>query len=287
MASYITYANQGATRNQPLSDDLLKRLQYLQDMGLTAQVFSGGQDAEGPNRTGSHRHDHGGSGDVFFYQGDRKLDWSNPDDLPIFRDIVSKGKEAGITGFGAGPGYMQPGSMHIGMGEPAVWGAGGKGDNAPAWLKNAYNNTTDANDPQMVATRTDSASAPSKNPLYNSAQASAAPSSSAPTTAAPEEKSHNGILVQALNKITGSNMQIPDTILGADTDKLAKGFSGLGDFAKALSADTDSLNKQSAQAAARAQAGRSDNPVELTFLDFAAERKKKKGSLSGLGGYFV
>ena len=75
MVNYINYANQGATRNQPLSEDLLKRLQYLQDMGLTAQVFSGGQDAEGPNRTGSHRHDHGGAADVFFYQGDRKLDW--------------------------------------------------------------------------------------------------------------------------------------------------------------------------------------------------------------------
>lgn len=285
MASYITYANQGATRNQPLSDDLLKRLQYLQDMGLTAQVFSGGQDAEGPNRTGSHRHDHGESGDVFFYKDGRKLDWSNPDDLPIFRDIVSKGKEAGITGFGAGPNYMQQGSMHIGMGTPAVWGAGGKSDNAPAWLKNAYYGTTDATDPQMVAARTDSASSPSKNPLYNSVQALAAPSSSEPTPPAPDAR--DGILVKAYNKITGSDVHVPDSILGMQTNDITKGAGILGDFAKTLSQNEQDINNQIARGAARAQAGRNDNPVELTFLDFNAERKKKKGSLGGLGGYYI
>ncbi|TWF46329.1 hypothetical protein FHW37_11524 [Neorhizobium alkalisoli] len=174
--------------------------------------------------------------------------------------------------------------MHIGGGNPGVWGAGGKGDNAPAWLKNAYYNTTDATDPQMVAAKTESASAPSTNPLYNSAQASAGPTATPP---APDEKSHNGILVQAFNKLTGNDVQVPGSILGADTDKLAKGFAGIGDFAKALSADTDSINSQIARGAARAQAGRNDQPVELTFLDFAAERKKKKGGISGLGGYFV
>ena len=33
---------------------------------------------------------------------------------------------------------MQPGSMHIGYGNEAVWGAGGKGANAPEWLRDAY-----------------------------------------------------------------------------------------------------------------------------------------------------
>jgi hypothetical protein len=108
-------------------------------MGLTAEVFSGGQDAEGPNRVGSHRHDHGGAGDMRFFQGDRMIDWGNETDRPIFQDIVRRGKAAGITGFGAGPGYMQPGSMHIGMGNPGVWGAGGSGKNAPTWLSAAFN----------------------------------------------------------------------------------------------------------------------------------------------------
>src|SRR6185369_1622332 len=112
---------------------------FLKDMGLTGEVFSGGQPETGPDRVGSHRHDDGMAGDMFFYKDGRKLDWANPEDQPIFKDIVKRGREAGITGMGAGEGYMQPGSMHIGYGKPAVWGAGGQGANAPDWLVNAYN----------------------------------------------------------------------------------------------------------------------------------------------------
>lgn len=130
MAGYITYSNQKATRNRPLDDDLIKRLAYLQDMGITMEVFSGGQPGkdEGGARVGSVRHDHGGAADAFFYKDGRKLDWANKEDLPLFQEIVSRGKQAGITGFGAGDGYMQAGSMHIGGGNPGVWGAGGKGE---------------------------------------------------------------------------------------------------------------------------------------------------------------
>lgn len=151
MINWLTYANQGATRNQPLSDRLTGALgSFLPEMGVTMKVFSGGQDAEGPRRTGSHRHDHGNAADVFFYKDGRQLSWANPDDLPVFEDIVRRGKAAGITGFGAGDGYMRPGSMHIGFGSPAVWGAGGQGSNAPGWLRSAYNGTG-ATDPQQVA----------------------------------------------------------------------------------------------------------------------------------------
>ena len=138
MSNYIRYANQGATRNQPLSNDLTSALGYLADLGVTAEVFSGGQPAEGPNRVGSHRHDHGGAADVFFYQNGRRLDWSNPDDVPIFQQIVSQGRANGLTGFGAGDNYMQPGSIHLGFGPEAVWGAGGRGTNAPDWLRQAF-----------------------------------------------------------------------------------------------------------------------------------------------------
>lgn len=136
---WLAYANQNATRNQPLSDRLTGALSFLPDLGVTMEVFSGGQDAQGPNRVGSTRHDHGEAADVFFYKDGRRLDWANPDDLPIFEQIVRQGKAAGITGFGAGEGYMRPGSMHLGFGAPAVWGAGGSGANAPEWLRNAYN----------------------------------------------------------------------------------------------------------------------------------------------------
>lgn len=136
---WLRYANSGAIRNQPLSADLVKALSFLPEMGLSMQVFSGGQDAEGPNRTGSHRHDHGGAGDVFFYKDGKQLDWANPEDRPIFEQVVQRARANGVTGFGAGDGYMRPGSMHIGFGNPGVWGAGGKGANAPDWLTAAFN----------------------------------------------------------------------------------------------------------------------------------------------------
>lgn len=136
----IQYANYG-TRNLPLSSNLTAALdKVLPGLGVQAKVFSGGQSArgEGGARTGSTRHDHGDAADVFFYKDGKKLDWANPEDQPIFEEIVRRGKQAGLTGFGAGPGYMQAGSMHIGFGKPAVWGAGGDSKNAPAWLRNAY-----------------------------------------------------------------------------------------------------------------------------------------------------
>lgn len=137
---WLTYANQGATRNMPLSNDLVTALSFLPELGLTAEVFSGGQPTIGtsPNRVGSTRHDGGGAADLFFYQNGQRLDWANPAHVPIFQEVVRRGRQAGLTGFGAGPGYMQPGSMHIGFGAPAVWGADGKGVNAPDWLREAF-----------------------------------------------------------------------------------------------------------------------------------------------------
>lgn len=140
-ADYIRYANSGATRSLPLSEKLSGALSFLPDLGVTMEVFSGGQAPDGP-RVGSTRHDHGDAADVYFYQNGERLDWANPEHQPIFEEIVRRGKDAGITGFGAGEGYMRPGSMHIGFGAPAVWGAGGKGANAPAWLRNAYYSAT-------------------------------------------------------------------------------------------------------------------------------------------------
>jgi hypothetical protein len=135
--SWLRYSNQSATRNKPISNELETALAKIApDLGLQVEVFSGGQ--EGARRTGSTRHDHGSAADVFFYKDGRKLDWTDPKDRPYFEEIVRRGKQVGLTGFGAGPGYMQRGSMHIGFGAPAVWGAGGSSANAPSWLRNAY-----------------------------------------------------------------------------------------------------------------------------------------------------
>jgi len=137
---WLRYANQGATRRLPINDKLLNALSFLPELGVTMEVFSGGQPGKGSGlaRIGSTRHDHGDAADVFFYKDGRRLDWSKPSDIPVFQEIVRRSRAAGVSGFGAGPGYMQPGSMHLGFGKPAVWGAGGKGENAPQWLREAY-----------------------------------------------------------------------------------------------------------------------------------------------------
>ena len=143
--NWIRYANQDAIRDDPLSNRLTSALSFLPQMGITMEVFSGGQAAQGTpgaQRVGSTRHDRGHAADVFFYKDGRRLSWQDAADIPIFQEIVRRAKAAGVTGFGAGQGYMRPGSMHIGFGAPAVWGAGGKGAHAPGWLRDAYGDDT-------------------------------------------------------------------------------------------------------------------------------------------------
>lgn len=140
-SDWLIYQNQGATRNDPLAASLVAAMSFLPSMGIQMHVISGGQEAagEGGSRTGSTRHDHGNAADVDFYKDGRKLNWNNPADLPILVEIVQRAKGNGVTGIGAGDDYMGAGRFHVGFGNPGVWGAGGKGANAPAWLTAAYN----------------------------------------------------------------------------------------------------------------------------------------------------
>lgn len=136
---WLAYDNQGATRNDPLSPELVQSMSFLGDMGITMRVTSGGQENNTDQGTGSTRHNHGNAADADFYIGDRKLDWNNPQDLPIFQQIVTQARVNGVTGIGAGDDYMGAGRMHVGFGNPGVWGADGQGTNAPDWLTAAYN----------------------------------------------------------------------------------------------------------------------------------------------------
>ena len=135
---WLRYSNAGATRNQPISPQLISAMNFLRDLGVTMDVFSGGQPSSGPNRVGSHRHDMGNAADVMFFKDGRPLNWANAADRPTFEQIVQRARAGGVTGIGAGEGYMRPGSMHIGFGTPGVWGAGGSGANAPGWLRQAF-----------------------------------------------------------------------------------------------------------------------------------------------------
>ncbi|MBN7785133.1 hypothetical protein JYP51_09395 [Ponticoccus gilvus] len=152
---WLHYANQGAIRSKPISDRLQQAMSFLGEMGISMEVFSGGQAAIGSGgpRTGSTRHDHGDAADVFFSRSGQRLDWRNAGDIPVLQEIVARARLNGLTGFGAGPGYMQPGSMHIGFGSPAVWGAGGSGGNAPDWLRQAWASPDQFVQPMQKAAR--------------------------------------------------------------------------------------------------------------------------------------
>ena len=137
--SFMSYSNQGATRNDPLSDDLIRGMSFLGEMGIRMDVVSGGQESNKAGEgTGSTRHNHGNAADVDFYMGDRRLNWNNAEDRKIFEEITRRAVDNGVTGIGAGDDYMGAGRMHVGFGTPGVWGAGGKGANAPEWLRAAY-----------------------------------------------------------------------------------------------------------------------------------------------------
>lgn len=135
----IVYQNQNATRNQQLSPQLTQVLQVAADANGIDRVvvISGGQPSEGPNRTGSHRHDEGGAADIRLYRNGRLLNFEDPNDRPTFQAFIGTARSNGATGFGAGVDYMGPNTIHVGFGTPAVWGAGGRGANAPDWLRAA------------------------------------------------------------------------------------------------------------------------------------------------------
>ena len=80
----------------------------------------------------------GGAGDFYLTHNGEMLSHTNPAHIPILQEVVRRGKAAGITGWGMGPGYMGDHGIHIGYGAPAVWGAQGRSANAPAWLREAY-----------------------------------------------------------------------------------------------------------------------------------------------------
>ena len=139
MAYNLLYANQGSIRNQQLKTELTRIYQQAAEKaGIDAvRVVSGGQEASGSHRTGSHRHDLGGAGDIQLIKGGRALDFTNKDDLPIIESFLQASKAGGAAGIGAGSDYMGNTTFHVGFDTPGVWGAGGRGANAPAWLVNS------------------------------------------------------------------------------------------------------------------------------------------------------
>lgn len=132
----------GTIRNQAIDKDVLTALDYAaKQNGVFAEVVSGGQDGigEGGRRTGSTRHDRGGSADTKFYtidsQGNKQyVDFSTKEGQAKMQAIAASAASAGMTGLGAGASYMGTQTMHIGKGKQAVWG-GIRGERVPEWLQ--------------------------------------------------------------------------------------------------------------------------------------------------------
>lgn len=139
----VEQRQQSGTRSQPVTDVLRSQIAAAaKAAGVNAEIFSGGQDSEGPNRVGSHRHDHGNAADLKLYQigpdGRRRyLRHDNEADRAVMETFLRESVRAGASGIGAGPGYMGPDRMHVGGGSNAAWGAGGSSANAPEWVQRA------------------------------------------------------------------------------------------------------------------------------------------------------
>lgn len=137
---WLSYSNQNATRNGPLSQELVGLLGPIaNDLGLRVDVYSGGQPETGPNRVGSTRHNNGNAADLRLLRDGNAINFETPEGRAIGADFVQRAAAAGATGIGYAPDYMGPEAMHVGFGAPAVWGANGRSANAPGWLREAYN----------------------------------------------------------------------------------------------------------------------------------------------------
>lgn len=168
----VTYTNKGPTTVRKLN--IPQRLyNIIQAAGKQAgidriEIFSGGQvpiGQKGP-RTGSIRHDiNVGAADVYLYAGGKQLSTARPD--PRVAAFIQAARALGAVGIGAGPGYMESIGIHVGFGKPAVWGKGGIGDNAPSWVKAAYNAGASGQAPATPATAPSASnqSAPQSNML--------------------------------------------------------------------------------------------------------------------------
>ena len=129
-AGVIRMQNKNAIRDKPLDANTRAYLEYASlRSGLEVHVGSGGQDAHGHRRTGSHRHDLGGAADYKLWDPEKKryLDFKNEADRNRMEAFVQDTSKAGATGQGAGRRYMGTQTIHTGGGSEATWGEEGKG----------------------------------------------------------------------------------------------------------------------------------------------------------------
>jgi hypothetical protein len=116
----------GKTRRKPIAPavrDQLAAAAAATDPRVTVKVVSGGQAGigEGGPRTGSTRHDHGGSADVVLMVDGR--DVLPGEDKALYAKFFENAAAAGATGLGH---YSW--GIHVGGGSKAAWGPNTKGN---------------------------------------------------------------------------------------------------------------------------------------------------------------
>ena len=220
---WLRYSNQNAVRNDPLSPELVKTLSFLPELGLTAEVISGGQENNTTQGTGSTRHTRGNAGDLRFYQGDRLLDFTNLADQKLGAEIVRRSRAGGATGMGWGVDYMGPHTMHIGYGAPAVWGAGGKSANVSPWFRDAYYGAEQTAAPTMMAQNT-------KGPRMATKPDMTAGGGNQTLLGGSERKGFAGLSPEAWMAISGAFMNMSQP--GAGDPQLSAAYGMLGDKRK-------------------------------------------------------
>tara|TARA_B100000963_G_scaffold45112_2_gene33598 strand:+ start:1477 stop:4230 length:2754 start_codon:yes stop_codon:yes gene_type:complete len=135
-------------RKLAVASDLSQMLTNVAaETGVDIQVRSGGQDdTTGRPGGASRRHDNGHAADVALYVGTgsnrRRLRSDRAEDLPFIQSVFESARKQGVTGFGAGNGYMGNNVFHLdnaakyGQGTVAVWGGYAKKRvTAPQWLQ--------------------------------------------------------------------------------------------------------------------------------------------------------
>jgi hypothetical protein len=134
-------------RKLPITAELKRQLNNAAtQVGLQVQVWSGGQPGEDEGRplerTGGPRHDDGTAADVRLFElvdGKRRyLSSGNRQDREKMAAFITHAVAAGATGVGHASDYMGLETIHVGGGEPLVWGKDGLSRHKVGWVQAAY-----------------------------------------------------------------------------------------------------------------------------------------------------
>lgn len=259
----------------------------IQESSMNTGAINRGDGSDGSNSIGIAQWNGQRAKGLHSFAGERGSDVSNLDtQLDYIHHELNSSESAAGNRLRNADNVFDATAAMIGFERPQGWSAknptAGHGwDNRLSHAKGLMGSAGEGVEPQAIAMAQAQAKSPVGENLMTGLQPKIAEQPKAPV----QPKSNNGILLQAYNKLTGSDVQMPGSILGSPTGDVMKGIGGIGDFAKTLMESDADINKQIA-AGARS-GGRSNTPVEITLLSSEVPKKKRRGGLGGIGGYLA